>query len=51
MKKEISLKELEEMAKQVGLPKYPKYLGKGLWRISDNCITNQKGLEMYINKE
>ena len=45
--KEISLKDLEDAIKEVGLPEYPKYIGNGLWKLSDNCITGDKGLEAF----
>lgn len=48
--KELSLKELEDIARQLGMPEYPKYLGNGLWKIADNCITGQKGYEEFLKK-
>lgn len=49
-KREFSLKDLEEAIKEVGLPEYPKYLGNGLWKLSEGCITGQRGYELYMEK-
>ena len=46
--KELSLKDLENIAKQISMPEYPRYLGNGLWQIAENCITGQKGYEEFI---
>lgn len=47
VKKEISLKDIEEAIKKVDLPKYPQYIGNGLWKLSDNTITGDRGLEAF----
>lgn len=46
--KELSLKDFEDVAKQIPMPEYPKYLGNGLWQIAENCITSQKGYEEFM---
>ena len=47
--KEISLKELEDIARDV-MPEYPKYLGNGLWELHPGCYTGQKGYEMFMEE-
>ena len=47
--KEISLKELEDIARKV-MPEYPKYLGNGLWELHPGCYTGQRGYEMFVEE-
>ena len=44
---EISQKDLEELARQLEMPEYPKYIGNGLYKLSENCITGRMGLEKF----
>ena len=46
--KKLSLKDLEDVVKQIPMPKYPKYLGDGLWQIAENCITGQRGYDEFM---
>lgn len=48
---ELSLKDLEDVARQIDMPEYPKYLGNGLWKLADNCITGQKGYEEFMKMQ
>lgn len=55
MNKEISLKELNEIAEKV-LSKdfYPKKLPNGMWEIAKGIFTNEKGLKRFyevLNQE
>lgn len=50
MDKKITLKELEHIAREVGLPNYPQYIGNGLYKLSDNCITGRRGYELFMDE-
>ena len=43
--KEITLKDIEEAIKTVGIPEYPKYLGNGLWELYKGIYGNDKAAE------
>jgi len=36
----LSCKDIEEALRKSKLFEYPKYIGNGLWRLSENYITN-----------
>lgn len=48
--KEITIKDIEKVLEEVGIPEYPKYIGKGLWKLNENCITNEKGLAAFYKE-
>lgn len=48
--KEITIKDIEKILKEIGIPEYPKYIGEGLWKLSENCITNEKGLAAFYKE-
>jgi hypothetical protein len=46
----FDIKKLEDCLAEIthnGKDLYPKELGNGLWQISDNTITNEKGMESF----
>ena len=49
----FDIKKLEDCLAEIthnGKDLYPKELGNGLWQISDNTITNEKGMESFNKK-
>ncbi|MBR4404935.1 MAG: hypothetical protein IKW84_09005 [Bacteroidaceae bacterium] len=45
--KELSLKQLEEAAKEAGLDLYPKELGEGLYALAPGVISGRRGLKAF----
>lgn len=48
--KEITIKDIEKALEEIGISEYPKYIGRGLWKLSENCITNEKGLAAFYKE-
>ena len=46
--KVITMAELEEIARKVGFPEYPQYIGNGLYKLADNCITGRRGFYHFM---
>ena len=48
--KEVSLKDLESIAKEVGLSEFPQEIGPGLYQLSDKGpITGKEGMEKFMS--
>ena len=45
--KKLSLKDIEEAARGVGLGNYPKYCGNGLYAIAPGLWGGKKALELF----
>lgn len=45
--KKLIIKDIEKAIEESGVLEYPKYIGNGLWKLSENCITSRKGLKEF----